>query len=167
MVAALLSQEEEFLNAQRKRLEALKETAEGSGGTPPLPPGGRANPDPSDTGRDSDDNGSVPSRRRDNTPSRSRSTPKHFHQPTPEEIAQEKREEMQTFAEIIAMALAARPKEDDMGKRLPVKAPDTYNGSFVRFRRWWESIDDYFAIHRKRLPTDETKIYLVGTFLRD
>ena len=74
---------------------------------------------------------------------------------------------MQTFAEIIAMALAAQPKEDDTGKRLPVKAPDTYNGSFVKFRRWWESIDEYFAIHRKRVPTDETKIYSVGTFLRD
>ena len=74
---------------------------------------------------------------------------------------------MQTFAEIIAMTLAARPKEDDMGKRLPVKAPDTYDGSFVKFRRWWESIDEYFAIHRKRVPTDETKIYSVGTFLRD
>ena len=74
---------------------------------------------------------------------------------------------MQTFAEIIAMALAAQPKEDDTGKRLPVKAPDTYDGSFVKFRRWWESIDEYFTIHRKRVPTDETKIYSVGTFLGD
>ena len=39
--------------------------------------------------------------------------------------------------------------------------------SFVKFRRWWESIDEYFAIHRKRVPTDETKLYSVGTFLRD
>ena len=74
---------------------------------------------------------------------------------------------MQTFAEIITIALALRPKEDDMGKRLPVNAPDTYDGLFVKFRRWWESIDEYFAIHRKRVPTDETKIYSVGTFLRD
>ena len=74
---------------------------------------------------------------------------------------------MQTFAEIIAMALAARLKEDDSGKRLPVKAPDTFDGMFVKFRRWWESIDEYFAIHRKRVPTDETRIYSVGTFLRD
>ena len=74
---------------------------------------------------------------------------------------------MQTFAEIIAMALAAHLKEDDTGKRLPVKAPNTSNGSLVKFRRWWESINKYFAIHRKRVPTDETKIYLVGTFLRD
>ena len=42
---------------------------------------------------------------------------------------------MQTFVEIIAMALAAQPKEDDTGKRLPVKAPDIYDGSFVKFRR--------------------------------
>ena len=74
---------------------------------------------------------------------------------------------MQTFAEIIAMALAAQPKEDDTGKRLPVKAPDTYDGSFVKFRRWWEFIDEYFVIHRKRVPTNKKKIYSVGTFLRD
>ena len=76
---------------------------------------------------------------------------------------------METFAEIIAMALAAHPNEDNTGKRLPVKAPDTYDRSFVTFRRWWESIDEYFAIHtgRKRVPTNETKIYSVGTFLRD
>ena len=166
-VAALFSQEEEFLRAQREKLEALKGTAGGSGGTPPLPPGGRANPDPSDPGDDDDDDGSIPSRRRGNAPSRSPSPPMHFQRPMPEEIARAKREEMQTFAEIIAMALAAQPKEDDMGKRLLVKAPDTYDGSFVKFRRWWESIDEYFAIHRKRVPTDETKIYSVGTFLRD
>ena len=49
---------------------------------------------------------------------------------------------METLAEIIAMALAAQPKEDDTGKCLPVKVPDTYDGSFVKFRRWWESIDE-------------------------
>ena len=74
---------------------------------------------------------------------------------------------MQAFAEIIAMALASQLKKDNTGKRLPVKAPDTYDGSFVKFRRWWQSIDEYFAIYRKRVPTNETKIYSVGTFLRD
>ena len=54
-VAALFSQEEEFLRAQRERLEALKGTAGGSGGSPPLPPGGRMNPDPSDPGDDDND----------------------------------------------------------------------------------------------------------------
>ena len=72
---------------------------------------------------------------------------------------------MQTFAEVIAMALAARPKEEDSGKCLPVKAPDTLDGTFIKFRRWWESIDEYFVIHRKRVLTDETKLYSVGTFL--
>ena len=65
MVAALFSEEEEFLNAQKERLEALKGTAGGLGGAPPLPPGGWAKPDPSDPGDDDDDddNGSAPSRR--------------------------------------------------------------------------------------------------------
>ena len=72
---------------------------------------------------------------------------------------------METFAEIFTMALAAYSKEEDSGKRLPIKAPDTFDGTFVKFRRWLESIDEYFAIHRKRVPTYETKIYSVGTFL--
>ena len=58
-------------------------------------------------------------------------------------------------------------KEEDSGKCLPVKAPDTFDGSFTKFRRWWESIDEYFTIHKRRVPTDETKIFSVGMFLRD
>ena len=84
-----------------------------------------------------------------------------------EEIAHAKSEEMETFVEIIAMALAAHTKEDDTGKHLLVKAPDTYDGSFVKFRRWWEFINKYFPIHRKRVPTNKMKIYSVGTVLRD
>ena len=74
---------------------------------------------------------------------------------------------METFAEIIAMALATHTKEVDSGKRLSIKAPDTFNGTYIKFRRWWESIDEYFAIYRKRVPMDETKIYSIGTFLMD
>ena len=172
-VAALFSQEEEFLKAPRERLQVLKETAGGSGGAPPptLPPGNATNPDPSDPGDDDNDNdndnSSNPRRRRGNALSRFPSPPRHFHRPTADKVAQAKKEEMQTFAEIIAMALAVQPKEGDTGKHLPVKAPDTYDGSFMKFRRWWESNDEYFAIPRKRVPTDKTKIYLVGTFLRD
>ena len=58
-------------------------------------------------------------------------------------------------------------KEEDSGKRLPVKVLDTFDGTFTKFRRWWESIDEYFTIHKRRVPTDETKIFSVGTFLRD
>ena len=58
-------------------------------------------------------------------------------------------------------------KEEDSGKRLPVKAPDTFDGTFTKFRRWWEAIEKYVTIHKRRVPTDETKIFTVGTFLRD
>ena len=58
-------------------------------------------------------------------------------------------------------------KEEDSGKCLPVKASDTFDGTFTKFRRWWEAIDEYFTIHKRRVPTDETKIFSVGTFLRD
>ena len=73
---------------------------------------------------------------------------------------------METFAEIIAMALAARPMEEDTGKRLLVKALETFDRTFNNFRRWWDCIDEYFAIQRKKVPMEETKIYSVGTFLR-
>ena len=58
-------------------------------------------------------------------------------------------------------------KEEDSGKHLPVKAPDTFDGTFTKFRRWWKSMDEYFTIHKRRVSTDETKIFSVGTFLRD
>ena len=169
-MAQLFSQDEEFLKAQRERLEILKGTAGGSGGQPPIqPPDVSANPDPSDPKDDDDDknnNNSQPPRRR-RAPSRSPSPPRRFHRPTPEEIMGAKQEELQTFAKVITIALAARPKEEDSGKCLPVKAPDTFDGIFIKFRRWWESIDEDFAIHRRRVPTDKTKIYSVGTFPRD
>ena len=57
--------------------------------------------------------------------------------------------------------------DEDSGKRLPIKAPETSDESFTKFRRWWESIKEYFTIHQKRVPNDETKIYSLGTFLRD
>ena len=82
-VAALFSQEEEFLRAQRERLEAPKGTAGGLGGASPPPPRGLANPDPRDLGddndNDNDDNGSPPSRRRGGAPTRFPSPPGDFH----------------------------------------------------------------------------------------
>ena len=48
-----------------------------------------------------------------------------------------------------------------------MKAPDIFDGTFTKFRRWWESIDEYFTIYKRRVPTDQTKIFSVGTFLRD
>ena len=169
-VAQLFSEEEEFLKAQRERLKILKGSAGGLGRQPLIkPPDVSANPDasdPRDDDDDDDDDDSQPFWRR-KAPSRSPCPPRRFHWPTPEEIAKAKQDEMQTFAEVITMTLAARPKEEDSGKCLPVKAPDTSDGAFIKFRRWWESIDEYFTIHRKRVPTDKTKIYSVGTFLRD
>ena len=58
-------------------------------------------------------------------------------------------------------------KEEDTGKRLPMKAPDTFDSTFTKFRRWWESIDKYFTIHKRYVPTYQMKILSVGTFLRD
>ena len=77
-------------------------------------------------------------------------------------------EAMASFAKIlVATCQQLKKADEDGGKRLPIKAPETFDGSFTKFRRWWESINEYFAIHQKRVPNDETKIYSLGTFLRD
>ena len=75
---------------------------------------------------------------------------------------------MTTFAKILSTAFHQLKKEDeDSGNSLPIKAPETFDGSFTKFRRWWELINEYFAIHQKRVPHNKTKINSLGTFLRD
>ena len=81
---------------------------------------------------------------------------------------EDKEKTMARFAKILAAAFQQLKREDeDSGKRIPMKAPETFDGSFSKFRRWWESVNEYFAIHQKRVPNDQTKIYSLGTFLRD
>ena len=80
---------------------------------------------------------------------------------------EEEDKSMTAFAKILAPVFQQLKKDDDdSGKRIPLKAPETFNGSFAKFRRWWESINKYFAIHQRRVPNDQTKIYSLGTFLR-
>ena len=76
------------------------------------------------------------------------------------------------MAETIALAAhilgkMKEGKEEDLRKRLPVKAPDTFDGTFIKFRRRWKSMDKYITIHKRRVPTDETKIFSICIFLRD
>ena len=81
---------------------------------------------------------------------------------------EEEDKSMSAFAKILALAFQQLKKDDeDSGKRIPLKAPETFDGSFSKFRRLWESINEYFAIHQKRVPNDHRKIYSLGTFLRD
>ena len=48
---------------------------------------------------------------------------------------------MTTFAKIHATAFQQLKKDDDdSGKKIPLKALEIFNGSFAKFRRWWESI---------------------------
>ena len=168
--AALFSEEEAFLQAQRERLEFLKGNSEAGKVPPPPPPPKQplvaTESDPGDNPGDDDDDlpsershGGRPDRCRSREPSRSRSR---------EPRALEKAEFAETLALVAIMLCKMREgKEEDSGKRLPVKAPDTFNGTFTKFRRWWEAINKYFTIQKRRVPTDETKIFSVGTFLRD
>ena len=75
---------------------------------------------------------------------------------------------MTVFAKILAAAFQQVTKDDGhSGKRIPLQAPETFDGSFATFKRWWESINEYFAINQKRVPNDQTKIYSLKTFLQD
>ena len=80
---------------------------------------------------------------------------------------EEEDKSVNAFARILASAFHQLKKEDeDSGKRVPLKAPETFDGSFSKFRRWWASINEYFAIHQKRVPNHQKKIYSLGTFRR-
>ena len=50
---------------------------------------------------------------------------------------------MTAFAKILATAFQQLKKDDDdSGKRIPLKARETCDGSFPKFRRWWESLNE-------------------------
>ena len=81
---------------------------------------------------------------------------------------EEEDKSMASFAKILAVAFQQLKKEDeDSGKMIPLKAPVTFDGSFNMFRGWRELINEYFAIHQKRVHNNQTKIYSLGIFLWD
>ena len=88
----------------------------------------------------------------DSNPSSEPSTPRRRPSPLPrrKRLSSEEEEDksMNAFARILASAFQQLNKADeDSGKRIPLKAPETFDGSFSKVRRWWESINEYFAIH--------------------
>ena len=66
------------------------------------------------------------------------------------------------------LAAALRPllEPRDRGKRLPVKAPDSFDGSYSEFHSWWKQMKEYVEINAPSAPTDKLKIISVGTFFR-
>ena len=62
------------------------------------------------------------------------------------------------MVEFIALALTKMNKANDQGKRLPIKVTKTFDRPFTTFRRWWESIDEYFTIQAGRVADNHTKI---------
>ena len=94
----------------------------------------------------------------DSNPSSEPSTPRRRPSPMlwkkpPTSVNEE--EAMSAFAKLLATTFPQLKKQDEeCGKRLPIKAPETLEGSFTKFRRFWESINEYFAIHQKRVPND-------------
>ena len=108
----------------------------------------------------------------DSDPSSEPTRPRRRPSPLPrrKRLSSEEEEDKSrnVFARILASNFHQLKKEDeDSGKRILLKAPETFDGSFSKFRRWWELINEYFAIYQKRVPNDETKIYSLRTFLRD
>ena len=130
---------------------------------PPVTEGG----DPDDNPGDDDDDEPPSEQGRRGCHVRCRSQePSHSESRDPRQLDKDEFAETITLAAHI-LSKMKEGKEEDSGKRLPVKAPNTFDGTFTKFRRWWESIDVYFTIHKRRVPTDQTKIFSVGTFLRD
>ena len=68
---------------------------------------------------------------------------------------------MAGFAKLLGVAFQQLKKDDDNSrKKIPLKALETFHGSFNKFRRWWEPMNEYFTIHQKRVPNNQTKIHL-------
>ena len=171
MAAALFSQEEEFLQAQRERLEFLKGNRE-AGKLPPPPPPPK-NP-PVTIGGDPDDNPGDDDKDPPTSEHSHRGRPRrHLSRDPSRSLCRDPRQlDKDEFAEAIVLAThilskIKKGKEEDSGKHLPVKASHTLDGTFAKFRRWRESMDEYFTIHKRCVPTNETKIFSIGTFLRD
>ena len=55
----------------------------------------------------------------------------------------------------------------DTGRRLQVKAPETFNSEFTKFRGWWKAIQRYLRIYASHIPDDTTRIDVVSTYLKD
>ena len=73
---------------------------------------------------------------------------------------------MAEFAKIRAATYQQLKRDDNEStKRILLKAPETFDASFSKFWRWWESINEYFAMHQKRVPNNQNKIYSFETFL--
>ena len=59
----------------------------------------------------------------------------------------DKEKAMTRFVRIHATAFQQHKKADeDTRKRIPFKAPETFNGSFSKFTKWWELVNEYLAI---------------------
>ena len=70
------------------------------------------------------------------------------------------------LTERLAAALLPFLEPRDIGKRLPVKAPDSLDGSYSEFHSWWKQMKQYIEINAPSAPTDKLKILSVGTFFR-
>ena len=61
----------------------------------------------------------------------------------------------ETFAVLLAQTLR-KTMNPDTGRRLPVKAPETFNGEFTKFRGWWKAMQSYLRIYASHIPDDTT-----------
>ena len=118
--AALQNETGLDLDALLESYEALLKGGNGGRGPPKQPTAPAGNPDDSD-------------------PSSEPTTPRRRPSPLPrrKHLSSEEEEDksMATFAKILATAFQQLKKDDDdSGKRIPLKAPETFDGSFAKFR---------------------------------
>ena len=72
----------------------------------------------------------------------------------------------EAFAALLAQTLR-KTMTQDTGRRLPVKAPQTFNSEFTKFRGWWKAMQRYLRIYASHIPDDTTRINVVSTYLKD
>ena len=75
----------------------------------------------------------------------------------------------EVFAALLAQTLkkVIPTQKQDTGRRLPVKALETFNSEFVKFREWWKLMQRYLRIYASHIPDDTTQIDVVSTYFKD
>ena len=117
--------------------------------------GGTGGTVPPNTGAGGDPHGSNSSSSSDSSfSSDDECNPKH-----PVQIARRERRKMEMFVRNIVQAL--RPPETV--KKISIKAPEKFDGSWDKFRTWYNEINNYAHHNRHLIPDDHARITLYGS----
>ena len=66
------------------------------------------------------------------------------------------------FLEKLVTSITNKP---DTGKRIPIKTPEAFDGTYGKFRVWKAKVDEYIRMNKIRIPTDQDQITVIGTLM--